>query len=238
MRTALLVTAFVTVPTAMVISGCPAPLKPPFEWDPMGEFASPGTSFTLEEDWRRRVGDRTMILYQMRATGFSAEEGLHLWLKTGMDFDKLPASVTADGQVAVPDMGPGFLIRGYVPGQAFDLTLVSDASGKFAHARTIPFPIEARGTGGCSISVSVESESGHLFFAILQGFEAGEEVQITSQYKSESTRSSHAASERGDIGFPILFGRGDRGTATLTATGNNCTVSLRYNVGEDAIVPQ
>lgn len=240
MKTATVSNTLVVLAALAIGCGCPSPgtaktpLEPSFEWDPLGEFASPGTSLTLTELSRTSSERDAVIFFEIKSFGFSTEENLHMWNKRGTEFSRLPASVNDAGLVQLGELD--LLAAGdFATGQPLDVALVSATTGKRAHAKWMPFPIEAHGTGGCSISMSLESESGLLWFVRLRGFEPGEDVQITSEYKSETLTSTHEASDRGEIGFPTLFGRGDRGLATLTATGKNCSVSLQYKIGRDAI---
>ena len=130
----------------------------------------------------------------------------------------------------------GLLLAGFAEGHPLDVALVSEGAGKRAHAKVVPIPLRADGTGGCAASAELQSETGLLFLINLKGFLPGEAVQIRSQYKKEVASSTKAASQSGEVAFPVLFGKRDRGTASLTATTDHCTVSLEYEVGKDALV--
>ena len=212
--------------------------EPPFEWD--DTFSSPGTSLAIIERGRSMKGRQgTTIMYEIRATGFVDEEGLSLWLKNGTEYSEPPFTLSSNGVVYfLKSTTDFFMIGGYVLGQALDLALYSKTTNKRAHAKVIPFPIQAQGIGGCSASAEIMSESGFVFLIRFQGFQPKQEVEILSQYKKEKAPKTVTASERGQIQLPIMFGPGDRGTATATATSKDCTVSLQYKIGKDALRSQ
>ena len=224
-------------PTATQEKSAKKEAKPPFEWD--DTYASPGTSLVIKEKGRGRTRQGTSLALEFRATGFANEEGLSLWSKIGADYDELPVTMGREGVVLISGTTTDFMLfTGLVPGQAVDVALFSKATNKRAHAKIIPFPIQAQGAGGCSASAEIRTKTGDLFLITFRGFQANEEVEIVSQHKKERVQKTHTASERGDIGLPVLFGAGDRGKATATATSKNCSVSLQYNVGKDALRSQ
>jgi len=127
------------------------------------------------------------------------------------------------------------MIEEYVPGQVVDLALAS--GNDRAHAKAIPFPIVAK-EGGYWASVELMSDTGLLFQVTFGGFQPGEKVETTSQYKDERAVKTVEASGKGEVVFPVRFGRADRGTATALATGGRGAVSIQYRVGMDAFVRQ
>ena len=195
----------------------------------------PGTSLTLTKSQDTEFAVPGMTFYQIKATGFSPEEPLYFWSRTGPDFSRLSGAVDAEGVfLASGATLPLYSIFGFAPGQAFDVALVSDTTGKRAHAKVFPFPIEAQGTGGTSASAELALATGRHFLITFRGFQPGEEVQITSRYETEVMTSSVLASQDGEITVPVGFGRGDHGKAVATASGKTGTVSLEYGVGMDA----
>ena len=63
-------------------------------------------------------------------------------------------------------------------------------------------------------------------------------METTRRYKDERPVKTVEASGKGDVVFPVLFGRGDRGTATAIATASRGAVSIQYKVGRDALERQ
>ncbi len=209
--------------------------EPPFKWDE--SYATPGTSLTLKEKQRMRMGKSTMVEYEIQSTGFSNEEALSLWRKIGTEYEELPVALNEKGVVQLKlgeHLIDSQMIGGFTLGQAFDLALFSKTTNKRAQAKVFPFPIQAQGVGGCSAFAELMTETGRVFLITFQGFRPGEEVELRSRYKKEDLAKSHTTSEGGEIRFPVLFGKKDRGKATATATGKNCTVSLEYKIGKDA----
>ena len=206
--------------------------EPPFKWD--SEYSTPGTSLTLREKGRVTSPNGTRVEYELRAVGFSARESSTLWWKRGTSYSELPATIGENGTANVLGM-QSLMIEEYVPGQAVDLALAS--GNNRAHAKTIPFPISAR-EGGYWASVELMSDTGLLFQITFGGFQPGEKVETTTQYKGERAVKTVEASGEGEVVFPVLFGRADLGTATAKATCSRGAVSIQYKVGRDAFVRQ
>ena len=228
----------------LVVSGCASTgsanrsIEPPFEWDMTGEFATPGTSLTLTELDRSRIGDKVFIYYEIRATGFSSDEPLRMWSRIGGDFDQYSGSVDSDGIFKIGGTIPRFGVMDFAPGQPLDIAVASENNDKHARAKAFPHPIEAHGTNGCSILMSREIPTGRHWLVTLRGFEPGQPVHVVSQFKGEIREETETASDQGEIRFPVTFERGARGFASITATSDNCTVSVQYNVGYDAMSPK
>ena len=218
----------------VVLSSCATVKTPPFKWD--DTFTTPGTSLMIEEIGREPglQGEGTLVNYLIKSTGFSTGEEVSLWWKMGLEYNEIPVTIDDNGEVQMLEKTTFFTIDGFAAGEAFDLALISRTSNKRAQAKVIPFPIQAQGNDGCTASVELLSKTGHLFLITLKGFESGEEIQITSEFKDEKLVGTKKLTETGELRMPILFGTGDRGKATVTAVGNKCTVKLEYNVGEDA----
>lgn len=206
--------------------------EPLFKWD--SEYSTPGTALTLKEKSRRYVSNGTRVEYELRAVGFSAKEPSIIWWKRGDSYSELPATIGEDGTVQVFGT-PSLIIEEYVPGQAVDLALASGNTR--AQAKTIPFPIAAK-EGSYWASVELMSDTGLLFLITFGGFQPGEKVEMTSQFKDEQLVKMVEASQKGEVVFPVLIGRGDRGTAIAQAASGSGAISVQYKVGKDALVRQ
>jgi hypothetical protein len=209
-----------------------ASAEPSFKWD--SDFSTPGTSLTVKETGRIPSPTGTQVAYQLTAPGFSDKEPAILWWKRGTSYEPLKATIGENGAVAVLGT-PSFMIESFVLGQAVDLALVSGSNR--AQAKTVPFPISVN-KDGHSASVELMSDTGLLFQITFGGFQPGESVDITSEYKAERPVKKVEASARGEVIFPVVFGRDDRGTATATASGSSGAVSIQYKVGKQALVRQ
>lgn len=238
MKTATVSKALVVVAAALINSGCATsgraakPLEPPFEWDPT--FASPGTSLTLTKLQDTEVPISGSTYYQIEATGFSPDESLQFWTRSlDGEFSWLGGAVDADGLCQI--LGMDFYgVFNFSPGEPFDVALISETTGKRAHARAFPVPIEAQGTGGTSASAELALPTGRHFLITFRGFQPGEEVELTSRYETEVKTSSGMASPDGELTLAVEFGPGDHGEAIATASGKTGTVSLEYGIGMDA----
>ena len=237
MRTTSVYNSLAVMVVVAVVSGCASnrSIEPPFEWDITGEFATPGTSLTLTELERHRMGGEWIsVSYEIRATGFSPQESLHFWTRSlDGEFGWFSGTVDADGLFRLSGLDR-FSIIDYAPGEPLDVALVSATTGKRAHTKVFPVPIEAQGTGGTSASAELGLATGRHFLITFRGFQPGEDVQITSRYETETKTSSGKASQDGEITFAVMFGPGDHGKAVATASGKTGTVSLEYGVGMDA----
>jgi hypothetical protein len=221
--------------TLLLATGCAGPsVAPPFHWDP--SFASPGKTLTLRELSREATPKGTLVNYRIESSGFAGPDAPLLWWKRGQEYGRFVVVVSTSGIVLVRPDTDVFAISEFVSGESLDLALVSVDSGGRAQAKVVPFPIEARGPGGCSASAEIQSETGDLFLVLLRGFVAGETVHVESRLGEEVRVIDHVASPQGELQFPLRFDPADTGEATMTATGRNDSVTLTYHVGKTAIV--
>ncbi len=221
---------------AAVLAGC-ASLEPPFEWDP--SYSTPGTSLKLHEVERLSPSGGSMVSYELRSTGFTPGEPVTLWQKNYFNYRVFSMVVKRNGIVQFRGLdGNSIGFFDYAKGQAIDFAVVSQDGTKRAHAKVIPFPIEARGTGRTRASGELIAAGGRMFLFTFAGFNPDEEVQVTSRYQGESHDEITQASAQGGFEYPVYIGGRPRGQATLTAKGRSGTVTIRYNVGRDAMIIQ
>lgn len=221
------------ISTFLAASGCVlggGGLQPPFEWD--STFASPGTSLTITEASRVTIHGQDWILYHIEASGFDPDEPVTLWVRNRYNYQTRSAFLTPEGQV-VKHEGNVWGTEGYPRGGAFDIALVSETAGLRAHAKIVPFPIEASGENGCTALAKVLSPSGWIIELTFSGFEPGEEVVLTQQYKGETRETAFNINRIGVYKTLNAYGFPDRGTAVATLSGAKCSVTLNYGVGED-----
>ena len=207
----------------------------PFEWD--HTFASPGTSLSADVLQTMSGPPNGTVVFSIKASGFSdAAATLVWWQKTGGQFYKHKSGILADGTVQlIPDVD-SMMLGGYIRGQSFDIALVDEATNKRAHAKVTPFPITAEGDGGCKASAEVVTKSGLVWLITLAGYDAGEQVTITSVAKKETLTDDVVASGTGEIAFPILYPKRSKRNAHVTAEGSRgCNVSLDFAIGKSAL---
>jgi hypothetical protein len=207
----------------------------PFGWDVMtGTESTPGTSLTLKEVGRMKVNRSTAITYEARVTGFSPEDGAIL-VRRLMDerYVTLPMVLDQDDPTL---LRPNLTVTGFVPGEAVEIAFFTRDGSKHAQAKAFPFPIEARGEGGCRATVQAVRTGGGAFAILLQGFTAGEEIQVVARLKKKEDKASIRCEDK-----PLLlratFAPKERGDVTYTAMGKSCRVTISFKVGKDAVVP-
>ena len=157
-----------------------------------------------------------------------------LWWHIGTAYEQIAVIVTDTALVQVIPGVDEFIIDEFSSGQPLDLALV-EGDAKRAHAKVIPFPIEARAEGGCTASVELRSRTGRLFLIVLSGFAPGEPVHTSHSYGTELLEGERLASPRGVLQIPMLFDPSDEGAVSLTATGRTCSVTVPFQVGTAAI---
>ena len=208
--------------------------KAPFKWD--HTFASPGTSLSVDVLQTMSGPPNSMITISIKSTGFSdAAATLALWQRTGGRYSKHKPGILANGTVQLVPGYDTIVLGGYIRGQPFDIALVDETTKKRAHAKVTPFPITAEGDGGCKASAEVITKSGLVWLITLAGYDAGEQVRITSVAKKETLTDDVAASGTGEIAFPILYPKRSKRNAQVTAEGSRgCNVSLDFAIGKSA----
>jgi len=227
----LLFVGAISVPGTLVLAQLD---EAPFEWD--HTFASPGTSLSADVLQTMSGPPNGMVVISIKASGFSDPAAtLALWQKTGGQFQKLKPGILADGTVQLIPGIDSMMLGGYIRGQSFDIALVDEATNKRAHAKITPFPITAEGDGGCKASAEVVTKSGLVWLITLAGYDAGEQVTITSVAKKETLTDDVVASGTGEIAFPILYPKRSKRNAHVTAEGSRgCNVSLDFAIGKSA----
>ncbi len=207
--------------------------EPSFEWD--HRYASPGTSLSIDLGQTMSGPPGGTITVLIGSSGFDPDSTLTLWWKRGAEYQRLEPAISEDGTVQTLPGTDSMFLMDYMRGQTFDIALVDEETGKRAHAKLTPFPITAQGEGGCTASAEVESESGQVWTIWLTGFDAGEEVTITSTARRETLTHTLTASQTGEITLPILFERRSGREAQVTALGSaGCTVTLEFAIGRSA----
>lgn len=206
----------------------------PFEWD--HEFSSPGKSLTVKVLQTMRGPPQGMVTISITSSGFSAADGtLVLWQKIGGKYRRYNPEIGADGTVQIIPGVDSMMLGGYRRGQSFDIALVNETTNERAHAKATPFPIMAQGNGACTASAEIQMPSGLLWLVSLAGYDAGEQVKITSVAKKETLSDTLIASETGNIAFPILYAKRSKGTARVVAEGSSgCNVTIEYAIGKSA----
>lgn len=209
--------------------------KPPFEWTELTN--SPGATLSIEETSRSKMGKSTVVMYNIKCSGFVPQLPFTLWRRIGVKYEKIPASLDDSGNILVYGAN-SIMIGGFKLGEALDIVLITPDSSVRARAKSIPFPIEAGDSSGCRVSLELMSPSGHLFQFYGKGFSPSQEVSVTLKFKKDEGVITITVDENGSFQLPILFGEKDHGKASVTVACSDCKVKLKYKVGKKALKVQ
>ena len=102
-----------------------------------------------------------------------------------------------------------------------------------AFVQIVPFPLQAKGDGGCSLSMVLLSPKGRRFGFLGKGFKPNEEVTTMSRSGFEGLEKKQSASNEGKfvtIIEPGVIGS-TGGTASFQASDEACEVILNYEWG-------
>lgn len=217
-----------------------AHIKPEFEWN---DASTAGASLKFTETSRQKMKEVGMMVnYELHAQGFKQGDKLFLWSKWLDDtYQRWESSVDQSGAISYKIKGENIPVRTFsfghmLRGEPIHWALVSEGATTKAFSFVVPFPLESHGKGACVASARQESPSGLVFLLSFSGFQPGEPIDVTSEFKSESKKATQRASAQGTAEMPVLFGEGDKGKAKVTASTKACEVSLSYKVGPDARV--
>jgi TonB family protein len=226
-------------------------------WEPTK--SSTGTSIVLREERRVAQGDKTLIGYKFTATGLPAGKDYTLFTwrfgqpqpaatAIGYSVDTFGKIVCASHpfrgapdriidrwcRVNLEDLV--LVLTDYRQAATFRVALMSTDETVKTYARVIPFPIEARDKS-CHIWVEQTSFDGTLFMIWDEGFEPGEVIRATTTSEGETQSQDNKVSSDGRCALilsPAVKGK-DSGTASYTAVGKSCKVSLKFDWGRAAM---
>ena len=203
--------------------------------------ALPGARLTLLEIVRANPSVGEGFNYRLQAAGLPPGKAFRLEVRRlDGQVGRMPIEtlhVDAAGQLVTER---GFRLEQHVlgtgpvlKGEPLEPALVAeDGSGEVV-ARMVPAPIAASGVGGCHLSIELADPTGNVFLLRGEGFEPREEVRTTSKSDGEVLPARTTASETGEIRLivlPAVIGKAG-GSASYSASGRVCTVTLSYEWG-------
>ena len=210
--------------------------QPPFEWKE--SESTPDASLKHEEVMR--LDEQGEVHYKLFARGVPRNKNYELWMKwIDGDIGSMPFDITIEesgelkGNVKgskVPLVIPIHDIRETEP---IKFALVSRDKSIKVFDKIIAFPVEAKSPDGCSLGLELIAPNGLNFVIQGQGFEPGEEVTTRSESSGEVIVSKVSLSN--GVFFVVMNPgvTGKRGgTATFSASGRSCTVTLAYRWGK------
>jgi hypothetical protein len=236
MKYAIIIICFMPS-TAMLLTGAEKNAVPPFDW--YETYLLENDSLIIEEVSRTKGAKGSIITYKIKAEGFTPDKPILLWKRNGGDFSsyeynlEFPVEISSDIVIEI-----NFQIESFKKGQPLDIALASEDTTKLAHSKIFPFPLRAKGTGGCSVETELASKSGHLFLFVFRGFDPLEKVRVMNRLGRWMETSTTEASEEGTIYYCAGFSKRAQGRSTISAFTCDRKVTIEFDVGNDALKAQ
>ncbi len=242
MKTCLL-GAILCVASALVCAAdCTAQGIPPR--DQWGEkFDSPGSKLTFKETVREVMGDRTVVTYNLFASGLPKDQHYVLCM---LGLGKEPQATTDaylndDGKVVNVLADPARHVAEYPidlkvygsKGEPFRFAIISDDGQLRAFTQIVPFPIE-KTNGTCRISAV---ELGPYYSGVLitvTGLQPNEAFMTETHSENEGGQTNATADAQGTYRagvFPFVKGKGS-GKARFRVSAQSCKVEIEFPWGE------
>jgi hypothetical protein len=206
---------------------------------------SPGVTLSLKEINRRRITDRTLVTYELYATGMPKDHIFTIFeVKISGQFDKLLEGVTLDSDGQAICASRKGTCSGGAPNSPIDLVffagkaepkrlaLVSE-DGQFKGALAIePFP-NATTDKGCRLESIIGAPKGEITYIQGSGFEPNEE--LTTDGESYGEKNHFVSKAEADGSFfattmPNVLGKAS-GITTFEVKGKNCDPKLSFSWG-------
>jgi hypothetical protein len=181
------------------------------------DFNSPGVELTLKEISRSRATDRTLVKYELYATGFPKNTVYTLYeVKISGSFVKSLTGMTLDSNGRAICAGRKGTCSGKVPNSPIDLVFfagkaepkrLSLVSVDDAHLKgfvaVVPFP-NSTTDRGCRLESVIGTAKGELTYIQGSGFEPDEELVTDSESYGEKVHAVAKAESDGSYFAAIL----------------------------------
>lgn len=230
-----------TVAVFLSAAACRAQAVP--STDQWGEkFNSPGAKLTYKEIGRTRIQGRTVITYNLFASGLPGQHYVLCLLNVGSD----PRAVTDgylnhDGKVVNMLTDPDHHIAEDPinakvfggRGEPIQFALISDDEHLRAFAEIVPFPLEET-AGPCHLS-AIETEPYYFgVFIRIIGLQPEEDLSIEERSENEGGQQKGKADAHGSYNAAVLpFVKGERsGKARFVVTAKSCKIGIEFPWGE------
>jgi len=210
------------------------------------EFNSPGVELTLKEISRSRTTDRTLVKYELYATGFPKDAVYTIYeVKISGTFSKFLTGVTLDPSGRAICAGRKGTCSGSGLNSPIDLVffagkaepkrlaLVSDDD---AHLKgflaVIPFP-NSTTDKACRLESVIGTPKGELTYLQGTGFEPNEELVVDGESYGEKNHGVAKAEADGSYFAAILPGILGKtsGSTIYKVKGKNCAPELTFSWG-------
>jgi hypothetical protein len=233
---ALVLSSFVSIPR------CSAQDVP--DRDHWGEkFNSSGAQLTYKEVQRTTIQGRTVITYNLFATGLPKNMRYELCVLNvgGEPTAAADAFLNNGGKVVNTLADPAHHVAEDPidlkafggKGEPIQVALISEDNQSRAFAQIVPFPIEAT-AGPCHITVI---ETGPYYFGVLikvMGLQPNEDLVIDSKSENEGGETKAKADEAGRYNaaiFPFVKGKSS-GKARFDVTAKSCKIGIEFPWGD------
>ena len=212
--------------------------------DQWGErFNTPGAKLTYKELSRTYVSGRTVVTYNLFASGPPKGQHLVLWvLNVGgkpqptadayINEEGKVVSVLADPQRHVPEDPINLKVFGG-KGEPIQFALISDDDDFRVFTQIVPFPIEVS-SGPCHLS-AIQTSPYYLGMLIrVSGLQPNEDLIIDQHSDSEGAQTKGTATDQGDYTAVMLSAvKGKRsGKARFNASSKLCKIGVEFSWGE------
>lgn len=217
------------------------------EW---GEkFNTAGAALTFKETARTRVNGRTVVTYNLFASGLPQDGKYILWMSNLGSNPRAAADafLSKDGEVVNTLADP---VRHVAQdpinlklfggrGESFMFALISDDGQLRAFTQIVPFPIEVN-NGPCRLRAIETGPYYSGVFISISGLQPNEELLIRSESGNDNGQSKAKATNEGTYYSILLpFVKGNRsGKARFNVTSKSCKVGIDFPWGEGSYQPQ
>ena len=207
------------------------------------KFNSSGAKLTYKQTGREFAGGRTVLTYNLFATGLPRDQKYVLWtwgITTGpraiadayLNGDGKVVNVRADREAHVNEDPIDLRISG-AKGEPVRFALVSADGTLHAFTRIIPFPME-KDSGACHLSVIELAPNYAGVQMVVTGLQPEEAVKIAERSGDEGGSAKGVADAEGVYNaavFPVLKGK-QSGKARFELDGQSCKIAIDFSWGE------
>jgi hypothetical protein len=206
---------------------------------------SPGVALSLKEISRKRVTDRTLVTYELYATGLPKDHTFTIFeVKISGQFNKFLEGVTLDSDGRATCAGRKGTCSGGSPNSAIDLVffagkaepkrlaLVSEDHQLKGFVAIVPFP-NAATDKNCHLESVIGTPKGEITYIQGSGFEPNEELASDGESYGEKNHFVVKAEADGtyfSTTMPNVLGKAS-GITNFEVKGKNCDPKLTFPWG-------
>lgn len=239
-----MISRFAAVLCFSVFASAPSCLAQVPASDHWGErFNSAGATLTFKEMGRQQMADRTVVRYNLYASGLP--KGQHYVLcKMGIDYKPQGVSdaylndqgkvvnVLADRSRHI-DEDPIDLVLFGAKGEPFQFAIVSDDGQLRAFIEIVPFPIE-KNSGSCRLSVIEAAPHYEAVRVTVTGLQPSENIVVEMHSEDEGGPQNVAADAQGRYRAVVgTFVKGKTsGKTSIAISAQSCKLAVEFPWGE------